>query len=517
MRNILLIDDEESVRELIPNIFPKEEYNIAAVKDGVTGIDMLKSNNFQVALVDIKMPGKNGIEVLKQLKADNPEIEVLIITGHGSMEETIQAMKHDASDFILKPFDNEELFLSVKKAFESYELRAENRRLIRELREEKDRLLKVNEKLRELDQMKSKFVSTVSHELRTPLTVIISTVNNILDGTVGDVPEYHLKWLNMIKSNGQRLNSLIEDILDVSRLESAKEDKNRIRLDIVDLIRKVVSNLSSLAQKNKIKISVNAFESLPMVEAHVGRIEQVVTNLITNSIKFTPPDGLITINIKRKANFISIEVEDTGIGIAKENLKSIFDRFYQVQNNQDGRLKGIGLGLAIAKEIIAQHNGRIWAESQTGKGSKFTFTLPISLFNSSEKVHIMAIEDEEEIRELYKLILEKLGFEVEVVSTGEEGIEMVKKGDKSYDIVFSDLNLPVKNGVEVLHKIKSIDPGIQTAIITAYPDSKLLSEALKYGPLMIVSKPIDERKIYEVVQKLIAQKNIIYKKIENEN
>lgn len=509
MKNILVIDDEESVRDIIPAIFPPEEYHVTAVDNAQTGIDMLSSNTFNVALIDIKMPGKDGIEALKQIKAINPDIEVLIMTGHATMEQAIQAVKHDASDFILKPFDAHEITIPVEKAFKNYELKATNKRLLKEIREERDRLLKMNEKLRELDQMKSSFVSTVSHELRTPLTIINSTVSNIIDGIVGDVPAYQVKWLNMIKQNAHRLGSLIEDILDMARLESGKVDMHRERIDIAGLVKKITANLTTLAEKSSVKLTAAVPEHIPHIDAHPGRIEQVITNLITNAIKFTPAEGTIAASIARKGNFVLISVQDTGIGIAPENLVSIFDRFRQVEKKQDPRAKGIGLGLAIAKEIIAQHNGRIWAESKPGHGSTFTFTLPFSLFASGEKIHVMAIDDDEEIRELYQISLERLGCDVEIMPSGEAALKRIKTSDVAYDVVFCDLNLPGKNGVEVLRDIKEIDAEIQTAIVTAYPDSRLLAEAMKYGPLMIVPKPIDGSTIYEVTRKLIAQKRVL--------
>ncbi|MFH1379422.1 MAG: response regulator [bacterium] len=508
MKNLLVIDDEESVTDLIPVIFSDTEYQVVTANSPQEGIDMLDNNTFNVALVDIKMPGKDGIEVLQQIKDKNPDIEVLIMTGHATMEQAILALKNDASDFILKPFDANEIVLPVEKAFKNYELKAKNKRLIKELSEERDRLVKMNKKLMELDQMKSSFVSTVSHELRTPLTIIHSTVNNIIDGIVGEVPPYQTKWLNMIKQNAQRLSALIEDTLNMARLESGRVDMNRERVDIAGLVKKTAENLSELAQKKNITITANIPENIPHVDANPGRIEQVLTNLITNAIKFTPEQGRIEVFVVRKGSYISVSVQDTGIGIAHENLVSIFDRFRQVQNKQDPRVKGIGLGLAIAKEIIAQHNGRIWAESGPGKGSRFIFTLPFSLFISGEKIRVMAIDDDEEIRELYKIALERIGCEVEVMDSGESAVKRIKTSEVAYDIVFCDLNLPGKNGVEVLRDIKEIDPEIQTTIVTAYPDSRLLSEALQYGPLMIVPKPIDGSKIYEVTRKLIAQKRI---------
>lgn len=509
MKNILVIDDEESIRELIPSIFSGDEYKVVAVKDAQAGMDMLTDGIFQVALVDIKMPGIDGIEVLKQIKAIKPDVEVLIITGHATMEQAIQALKNDASDFILKPFDNEEIRLTVEKALRNHELKVENRRLIKELSEEKDRLLKMNEKLRELDQMKSSFVSTVSHELRTPLTIINSTVNNMLDGVVGEVPEYHIKWLSKIKNNTHRLNSLIEDILDISRLESGKVDMRRGKIDIVALVRKVNTDVLPLAQKNGITLSIHMPESLPKIDANLGRIEQVITNLITNALKFTPSQGSINVSVSRKGSFIFVEVKDSGVGIPKESLQIIFDRFRQVSTTHDAQTKGIGLGLAIAKEIIAQHSGRIWAESEPGKGSTFTFTLPLSLFASGEKVRVMAIDDDEEIREFYHISLERLGCEVEVIADGETAIKRIKNNSETYDVVFCDLNLPGKNGVDIIREIKIIDPEIQTAIVTAFPDSKLLAEAMKSGPIMIVPKPIDGSRIYEVTRQLLAQKRIM--------
>ena len=220
---------------------------------------------------------------------------MLVVTGHGSMDQAIQALKHDAADFILKPFDNHELVLSVENAVKRYELKAENKRLIKELSSEKERLQKMNEKLMELDQMKSSFVSTVSHELRTPLTVISSTVDNILDGIVGDVPPGQLKWLNMIKNNTERLPTLVEDILDIGRLESGKVDKRRDKVDIVSLVKKTAGNLLPLVQQNNIKLTVSVSNTLPVIDANSSRIEQVATIKIAAGIE------LVGLTARKKA------------------------------------------------------------------------------------------------------------------------------------------------------------------------------------------------------------------------
>jgi signal transduction histidine kinase len=230
-------------------------------------------------------------------------------------------------------------------------------------------------RLKELDKMKSDFVSNVSHELRTPLTSIKGSVDNMLDGLTGALNEKQVRYLSRIKSNTDRLARLINDLLDLSRIESGRLEVRPTTLPLTALAAEVAEYLKPLAAEKLIRIEVPAPDSSVTAWADRDKITQVLMNLIGNAVKFTPEDGKVTVAIEKNGNdWVQISVADTGPGILPEERNKIFAKFYQIMDQH--RPKGSGLGLAISKALVEMHGGEIWVESEVGKGSKFSFTLP---------------------------------------------------------------------------------------------------------------------------------------------
>jgi signal transduction histidine kinase len=232
-------------------------------------------------------------------------------------------------------------------------------------------------RLKELDQMKSDFVSNVSHELRTPLTSIKGSVDNMLDGLTGPLNEKQIRYLVRIKSNSDRLSRLINDLLDLSKIEAGRIDVRPATLLMNALAEEIAEHLKPLAAEKRIGIEVAAPDPQVTVWADRDKVTQVLTNLIGNAVKFTPHDGKITIAIVRNGNeWVQISVADTGPGIVAEEADRIFTKFYQIADTDKQRPKGSGLGLAISKALVEMHGGKIWVESELGRGSTFSFTLP---------------------------------------------------------------------------------------------------------------------------------------------
>jgi PAS domain S-box-containing protein len=232
-------------------------------------------------------------------------------------------------------------------------------------------------RLQELDQMKSDFVSNVSHELRTPLTSIKGSVDNMLDGLTGTLNEKQVRYLSRIKSNSDRLARLINDLLDLSRIESGRIEVRATNLLLTALAAEVAEYLRPLAAEKLIRIQVPAVDSSVTAWADRDKVTQVLLNLVGNAVKFTPEDGTVTIAIERNGKeWVQVSVADTGPGILPEERNKIFAKFYQIAHVDKQRPKGSGLGLAISKALIEMHGGKIWVESEIGKGSQFSFTLP---------------------------------------------------------------------------------------------------------------------------------------------
>lgn len=229
---------------------------------------------------------------------------------------------------------------------------------------------------KEAERLKNELISTVSHELRTPLATMKEFVSIISDGLAGPITVEQKEYLNIVMSNMNRLSRMINDLLDISKLEAGRMELKRRLIDPILLIKDQIASFKAEAENKKIELSVDLPLKLPQLYIDLDRITQVLVNLIGNALKFTPEGGRVMICAQELQDSIQIEVVDTGVGIAKENFSRLFDRFQQIDRQPGPGAKGTGLGLAISKSIVELHKGKIWVESELGKGSKFIFTIP---------------------------------------------------------------------------------------------------------------------------------------------
>ena len=262
-------------------------------------------------------------------------------------------------------------------------------------------IIETNKKLAKLERLKSEFISIVSHELRTPLTTIKNSLDIITSGKTGEMSENALKFINMAKRNVVRLSGIINDLLDISKIEAGNLDFKYVLAKINPVIDFVKNNLQSVAKEKNIQITCDVKDNDIDIFADTNRLEQVLTNLVSNAIKFTPTGGQINISShivnakdiktencfkqdieKLNGDYIEVCVADQGIGIEKENLRQVFDKFQQIENSLSRQVGGSGLGLAIAKQLIEAHNGAIWCDSIVNKGSQFYFVIPIATSKS---------------------------------------------------------------------------------------------------------------------------------------
>jgi len=253
----------------------------------------------------------------------------------------------------------------------------DNINLFEELKEKTAQLQTANIELGEANRHKSQFLANVSHELRTPLNAIIGSTDNVLDRIAGELNEKQARYLARVQTNAEHLNLLIEDLLDLSVIEAGKMDIKAKNVFLASLVIEVAESLRPVAEKKPVDLEIGSMDANLTAWADRDRIVQVLNNLIGNAVKFTPPQGKVTVAAQRNGNgWVQVSVTDTGPGIPPEEADKIFDEFYQIPQAVRPKIKGMGLGLTIAKKLLEMHGGKIWVQSEPGKGSIFFFTLP---------------------------------------------------------------------------------------------------------------------------------------------
>ena len=349
------------------------EYDITHVVSGEDAIAALGKNSFDITLLDYNLPKKTGFETLKEIKAKNINMPVVMITGQGDEQVAVTLIKEGAFDYLPKRDGYEDSIpLMIRKTIAEFRAKSERERLQKEIALKKEELEKTNAKLMELDRMKSDFVANVVHELRTPLTIIKGNLDNINQGFAGEVQAKQKEILGDVFKVINRLSRLVNDLLDLSRIESGKMELNKEGLDIVALAMEVMKTFETLADGKKIGLAREFPERAVIVSADKDKLTQVFINLIGNAIKFTDK-GSVTVRIIELQGEVQVEIQDTGPGIPQDQADKIFDKFVRVVAEKK---EGTGLGLPIAKDIIILHKGRIRVESESGKGSRFIFIMP---------------------------------------------------------------------------------------------------------------------------------------------
>jgi len=372
---ILVVDDEKEIRDFLFKALSRiAGFRVELAENGEEALKKIEKEIFDLVLTDLKMPDMDGLQLVAEIAKSKPEILTVLMTGHGSIDSALEAMKRGASDYLTKPLNLEEMFVRLQKVLE------EKQRFVK-LKDFAAQLEKANQDLKRIDEMKSEFVSIASHELRTPLASIKNAVQLILQGKTGEINENQKKFLSMADRNISRLTNILNDLLNLSRIESGKIEMKIEELDPRALIEFILSSLRPQADGKSAQLKIEIGKKLPSVYGDREKVEQILTNLVGNAIKFTPEGGEISVSAQpspRGGNKLAISVRDSGIGISEDQQEKIFEKFHQVEGSLHRSVSGTGLGLAITKGLVEAHHGEIWVESEIGKGSTFTFTLPIS-------------------------------------------------------------------------------------------------------------------------------------------
>ncbi len=553
---ILFVDDEPDFEKLIRLRFRKfirnGEYEFTFASNGQEALEELKREpSFDMVVTDIQMPVMDGLALLEEIKKANLLLYTVVLSAYGDMDNIRQSMNQGAFDFILKPIDFTDLKTTIDKTLRERQVLMQASKA--------EQLGEENRQLSELDELKSRLFTNISHELRTPLTIIT--------GITEQIEESPDRWLNkglkMIRRNGHSLLNLVNQILDLRKLEMGKLQLHLIQSDIIQYLSYIVESFYSLAESNDIRLEFESEIGSQMMDYDSDKIVRIVTNLISNAIKFTPAGGEVAVRVNSsvQANTLSISVKDTGVGIAEDKLPHVFDRFYQVDdpetNAENGSEasgeEGTGIGLAIVREFVKLMDGTVKVESQVGVGTTFEIVLPIrqqaeivkaasdggpvklpgivasasrpaelllpAAESSDQLPSLLLVEDNTDVVQYLVACLED-HYQLLIARDGQEGIDMAI--ERVPDLIISDVMMPRKGGYELCEELKTDErtSHIPIVLLTARVDDDSKLSGLKKGADAYLPKPFNKEELHIRLRKLLELRLKLqekYQSLDHEN
>ena len=361
----VIIDDEESICEGCKQILEEEGWKVGVAHSGDDGLQIVKAMRPDTVLVDLKMPGMSGMEVLQRIREIDPLIVPIVMTGYGTIDTAVEALKKGADDYICKPFDEKTLKKTVEAGLQSHRYRQSAEAL-------------EHQKQIAIDN----FAAVVCHQLKSPAAAASQWISIMKAGLSGPLTPDQEAALSRAHKRLAELAELVSDWLCLASVESCGSELETAAVDMDKLVRDTWATISEEEQPIRIELIINNKESRPVC-GNEHLLQQLFGNLLRNSVKFTSGPGRISVDISPDGAFTVVSLTDTGMGIPEEELPHLFSPFYRGTRTNVKRKEGSGLGLVIARTIASVHKGTICVQSRLGEGATFTVRLPV-LENGAE-------------------------------------------------------------------------------------------------------------------------------------
>jgi signal transduction histidine kinase len=365
---VLAVDDEPGMRTgiertlrrfsvTLPELEGEVAFALEAVDSGEAALARIEASPPDILLLDHKLPGMSGLDVLHELAESKRDVLTIMITAYASLDTAIAATKRGAYDFLAKPFTPEELKAAVRKAAKHLLLQRQARRLAEEKR-----------------QVRFQFISVLGHELKAPLAAVEGYLNILKDKSAGDNPAVYQQAMDRSLVRLQGMRKLILDLLDLTRIESGNRKRELADLDVCEVAKSAIETLIPDATAKKVTIQLTTPGPMPM-RADRGDLEMIFNNLVSNAVKYNREGGQVRVSVEGQAGTVRIAVTDTGIGMSPKETAQLFREFSRIKNPQTRNILGSGLGLSILKKVAALYGGDVQVQSEAGVGSTFTVVL----------------------------------------------------------------------------------------------------------------------------------------------
>jgi len=515
---ILIVEDVESNIELLTGILLRENYQVAIAKTGRTALVKAKAHKFDLILLDVILPDIDGFVVAQHLKDDNrSEVPILFTTVKSDPNSVLRGFEAGGVDYITKPYNEMELLARVKTHLD---LKFANEELIR-----------AKEEAINSNKLKTAFISNMSHEIRTPMNAIIGFSDLLLQ------PDFDEKqkedFVNIIRSNGNVLLKLIDNILEISCIERGENNINKCKCLVNEILYGLLmtfDNELKKLDKHEVTLHLKAANADPKFSLYTDPVKlgQILSNLIGNAMKFTSK-GVIEFGFvfENDAEFdigkwIKFYVKDSGIGIPEDKQDIIFDSFRQVDSSITRVYGGTGLGLAISKSLVEMLGGEIWLESKIGVGSTFWFKLPVErndypemTVSPSDKVKdvyqwngktILVVDDMEATHILIERMLKKSKAKVIYSNNGNDALRYFDEAGINIDLVLLDLHMPGMSGYDVVKQIRMKNVEIPVIAQTALVINECYDKAISEGFDDVILKPFKADELLTTIDCFLNKK-----------
>lgn len=486
--NLLLVEDNADEVTLIKEQLLSVKnigFNVFSVGRLDQALTRLAEGHIDLVMLDLTLPDSRGPDTFTKIYRRFPEVPIIALTSTGDETTAVRLVQEGAQDYIVKGQGGiSALAHAIRYAIERHHVRLSSQDALK--------------RLRELNESKSQFVAEVSHEIRTPLAIMREFASLVRDETVGPLNEKQKQCLDAVLRNSDRLTELVNQILDLARIEAGKMELRKTIVDLAALLIQFRNDFMPVCQSKGQSLLLDVPDNLPTAHCDVSSVQHILTNLLGNAHKFAPKGGVIHIRVREESRFLRVDIEDNGPGIPKDAQDKIFEAFVQIDRQDGPGAKGTGLGLKIAKSLVEFNGGCISVESTPGKGSCFSFTIP--MYDKELPARILIVDDEETIVRMIENVLRNSDLKLEVKSSLSGFEALVIAGEFKPNLVILDIHLADVRGEQVLLSLR------QRAfkILAISGDVPLLVEIAKQGADDYLAKPFMPNDLLDKVQFLLG-------------